>query len=156
MAEPEQLVVEAERQAATATTLDELSAVRTALTGKRSPLVAARKALGNMEPAARKQAGQALNAAKASIDEILSAREAATTVSTIRNARRSRARGRHGSGPRPARKMCRDQEEASSAIAATPGIARRTSDRWAGSRSVSEAGGLTGIVRSRLSPAKTR
>ena len=75
MAEPEQLVVEAERQAAAATTLDELSAVRTAMTGKRSPLVAARKALGDMEPDARKQAGQALNAAKASIDEILSARE---------------------------------------------------------------------------------
>ena len=76
MAEPEQLVVEAERQAAAATTLDELSAVRTAMTGKRSPLVAARKALGDMEPDARKQAGQALNAAKAAIDEILSAREA--------------------------------------------------------------------------------
>ncbi len=76
MAEPEQLVVEAQRQAAAATTPDELSAVRTAMTGKRSPLVAARRALGDLEPDARKQAGQALNAAKASIDEILSAREA--------------------------------------------------------------------------------
>ena len=76
MAEPEQLVVEAERQAGAATTVDELSAVRTAMTGKRSPLVAARKTLGNLEPEARKQAGQALNAAKAAIDEILSAREA--------------------------------------------------------------------------------
>ena len=76
MAEPEQLVVEAERQAAAATTVDELSAVRTAMTGKRSPLVAARKALADLEPDARKQAGQALNAAKTAIDEILSAREA--------------------------------------------------------------------------------
>ena len=76
MAEPEQLVVEAERQAGAAATLDELSAVRTAMTGKRSPLVAARKALGALEPDARKQAGQALNAAKAAIDGILSTREA--------------------------------------------------------------------------------
>ena len=76
MAEPEQLVVEAERQAAAATTVDELSAVRTAMTGKRSPLVAARKALGDLEPDARKEAGQALNAAKTAIDEVLSAREA--------------------------------------------------------------------------------
>jgi phenylalanyl-tRNA synthetase alpha chain len=76
MAEPEQLVVEADRQAAAATTLDELSAVRTAVSGKRSPLVAARKALGDMEPEARRQAGQALNAAKSAIDEILNAREA--------------------------------------------------------------------------------
>ena len=75
MAEPEQLVVEAERQAAAATTLDELSAVRTAVAGKRSPLVAARKSLADLEPEARKQAGQALNAAKAAIDDILSARE---------------------------------------------------------------------------------
>ena len=76
MAEPEQLVVEADRQAAAATTLDELSAVRTAVSGKRSPLVAARKALGDMDPEARRQAGQALNAAKSAIDEILNAREA--------------------------------------------------------------------------------
>lgn len=76
MAEPEQLVVEAERQAAAATTLDELSAVRTAVSGKRSPLVAARKALGDLDPEARREAGQALNAAKTAIDEILSAREA--------------------------------------------------------------------------------
>lgn len=75
MAEPEQLVVEAQRQAAAATTLEELSTVRTAVSGKRSPLVAARKALGDMEPDARKQAGQALNAAKAAIDEILASRE---------------------------------------------------------------------------------
>ncbi len=75
MAEPEQLVVEAQRQAAAATTLEELSTVRTAVSGKRSPLVAARKALGDMAPDARKRAGQALNAAKASIDEILSTRE---------------------------------------------------------------------------------
>ncbi len=75
MAEPEQLVVEAQRQAAAATTLDELSAVRTAVAGKRSPLVAARKALADLEPEARKQAGQALNEAKEAIDDILSARE---------------------------------------------------------------------------------
>ena len=76
MAEPEQLVVEAEREAEAATTLEELSAVRTAVSGKRSPLVAARKALGALEPEARREAGQALNAAKTAIDEILSAREA--------------------------------------------------------------------------------
>ena len=76
MAEPEQLVVEAQQQAATATTVEELSAVRTAVSGKRSPLVAARKALGGLEPEARREAGQALNAAKAAIDEILGAREA--------------------------------------------------------------------------------
>ncbi len=76
MAEPEQLVAEAERLAVAATTLDELSAVRTAVSGKRSPLVAARKALGGLEPEARREAGQALNAAKASIDEILNSREA--------------------------------------------------------------------------------
>ena len=76
MAEPEQLVVEAERQAAAASTPDELSAVRTAMAGKRSPLAAARKALADLEPDARKQAGQALNAARAAIDGILSDREA--------------------------------------------------------------------------------
>ncbi len=76
MAEPELLVVEARRQAAAATTLEELGAVRTAVSGKRSPLVAARKALGGLEPEARREAGQALNAAKSAIDDILSAREA--------------------------------------------------------------------------------
>ena len=76
MAEPEQLVVEAQQQVAAATTVEELSAVRTAVSGKRSPLVAARKALGSLDPEARREAGQALNAAKAAIDEILSAREA--------------------------------------------------------------------------------
>ena len=76
MAEPEQLVVEARRQAAAATTLEELGAVRTTVSGKRSPLVAARKALGGLEPEARREAGQALNAAKSAIDDILSAREA--------------------------------------------------------------------------------
>ena len=76
MAEPEQLVVEAQGRAAAAATLDELSAVRTAVSGKRSPLVAARKALGDLEPEARRTAGQALNAAKTAIDEILSTREA--------------------------------------------------------------------------------
>ncbi|MCY4036804.1 MAG: phenylalanine--tRNA ligase subunit alpha [bacterium] len=76
MAEPEQLVVEAERQAAAAATLDELRAVRVTVSGKRSPLADARKALGGLEPEARRAAGQALNAAMASIDEILTAREA--------------------------------------------------------------------------------
>ncbi|WP_419926826.1 phenylalanine--tRNA ligase subunit alpha [Candidatus Poriferisocius sp.] len=76
MAEPEQLVVEAQRQAVAATTLEELSAVRTAVSGKRSPLVAARKALGALDPEARREAGLALNAAKAAIEEILHAREA--------------------------------------------------------------------------------
>ena len=76
MAEPEQLVVEAQQQAAAATTVEELNAVRTAVSGKRSPLVAARKALGGLEPEARREAGQALNAAKAAIDEILGVREA--------------------------------------------------------------------------------
>ena len=76
MAEPEQLVVEAQRQAAAATTLDELSTVRTAVSGKRSPLVAARKALGGLDPEARREAGQALNAAKSAIDEVLASREA--------------------------------------------------------------------------------
>ncbi|WP_420436137.1 phenylalanine--tRNA ligase subunit alpha [Candidatus Poriferisocius sp.] len=76
MAEPEQLVVEAQRQAAAATTLDELSKVRTTVSGKRSPLVAARKALGGLDPEARREAGQALNAAKSAIDEVLASREA--------------------------------------------------------------------------------
>ena len=75
MAEPEQLVVEAQRQAEAATTLEELSAVRTAVSGKRSPLVAARKELGALDPEARREAGQALNAAKTAIDEILTSRE---------------------------------------------------------------------------------
>ncbi len=75
MAEPEQLVVEAQRQATAATTLEELSTVRTAMSGKRSPLVAARKALGDLDPEARREAGQALNAAKTAIDEILASRE---------------------------------------------------------------------------------
>ena len=75
MAEPEQLVVEAQRQAADATTLEELSTVRTVVSGKRSPLVAARKELGDLDPEARREAGQALNAAKAAIDEILASRE---------------------------------------------------------------------------------
>ncbi len=80
MAEPEQLVVEAQRQAAAATTLEELSAVRTAVSGKRSPLVAARKALGDLDPEARREAGQALNAAKAAVDEILASRETELAV----------------------------------------------------------------------------
>ena len=61
MAEPEQLVVEAQRQAEAATTLEELSAVRTAVSGKRVPLVAARKELGALDPEARREAGQALS-----------------------------------------------------------------------------------------------
>ena len=76
MAEPRELVDEAARGVAGASTLEELSAVRTAVSGKRSPLVEARRALGAMAPEARREAGQALNEAKAAIDALLDAREA--------------------------------------------------------------------------------
>ncbi|WP_420637509.1 hypothetical protein [Candidatus Poriferisocius sp.] len=75
MAEPRELVDEAARGVAGASTLEELSAVRTAVSGKRSPLVEARRALGAMAPEARREAGQALNEAKAAIDALLDARE---------------------------------------------------------------------------------
>ncbi|WP_419920052.1 phenylalanine--tRNA ligase subunit alpha [Candidatus Poriferisocius sp.] len=75
MSEAEQVVAEARQKAMSAATLDELSTVRTAVSGKRSPLAQARKALGTMDPEARRNLGKALNAAQAAIDEILGARE---------------------------------------------------------------------------------
>ncbi len=75
ISEAEQVVAEARQKAMSAATLDELSTVRTAVSGKRSPLAQARKALGTMDPEARRNLGKALNAAQAAIDEILGARE---------------------------------------------------------------------------------
>ncbi|MCY4162970.1 MAG: phenylalanine--tRNA ligase subunit alpha [bacterium] len=72
----DELVAQARQQVAVAITLEELSAARTVMLGKRSGLVAARKALAQMAPQDRRQAGQALNEAKQVIEELFSAREA--------------------------------------------------------------------------------
>ncbi len=79
---PEHLVAVARKQVASADNLEELKTVRVSVSGKRSGLARARRALAEMEPQARRQAGQALNAAKQTIEELLAAREAelATTA----------------------------------------------------------------------------
>jgi len=68
---------EARERVAKATTLDELTAVQGELLGKKSRLTAARQALGGLPPDDRKAAGQALNAARATITAVLDERRVA-------------------------------------------------------------------------------
>ena len=57
-----------------ATSLAELDALDTDLLGKRSPLVAAKAALGGLEPEARREAGRALNDARQVVQDALAER----------------------------------------------------------------------------------
>nr|MDQ3385982.1 phenylalanine--tRNA ligase subunit alpha [Actinomycetota bacterium] len=55
------LLEHAQARIGAATSLADLDALDTDLLGKRSPLVAAKAALGGLEPDARREAGRALN-----------------------------------------------------------------------------------------------
>ncbi|MYG94040.1 MAG: phenylalanine--tRNA ligase subunit alpha [Acidimicrobiia bacterium] len=73
---PEDLLDTVCQQVAAVSSLAELNAVRIKVSGKRSELLKARQALGSLEPEARRQAGKALNAVKAAVEELLATREA--------------------------------------------------------------------------------
>jgi phenylalanyl-tRNA synthetase alpha chain len=56
--------------------LDELAALDTELLGKKGPLARFKSALGGLEPDARREAGQALNAARAAVEQAVAQRRA--------------------------------------------------------------------------------
>ena len=61
---------------ASAGTVDALAEFETRLLGKKSELTGLRKQLGSLDPAARKDAGQALNAVRSSLEEVAAGRRA--------------------------------------------------------------------------------
>jgi phenylalanyl-tRNA synthetase alpha chain len=75
--DPRLLADEGISRLAAATTLDELRAVEGELLGKKSALARFRQSLGTLDPDARRQAGKALNEARAAIGEAAAARRAA-------------------------------------------------------------------------------
>ena len=75
----EQLATEAVAEIETAADLDALEALRSTLLGKKAPISAAKKDLGSLEPDQRKDAGQAINAARQHIDDAFAERHADLT-----------------------------------------------------------------------------
>ena len=59
-----------------ATAVEELDGLRPTLLGKKAPLTEAKKQLGALEPDQRKEAGQALNAARKQVEAAFDARRA--------------------------------------------------------------------------------
>lgn len=72
--EVEALVVAAKAAVAGAGSVDEIREVATAVAGKRSPLAAAHRSLGTLEPDARKELGALLHQARQDIDAMVEAR----------------------------------------------------------------------------------
>jgi phenylalanyl-tRNA synthetase alpha chain len=76
MSSYEQLATDAVAQIEGAGDLDTLEALRPALLGKKAPVSLAKKDLGSLEPDQRKDAGQAINAARQRIESTFTARHA--------------------------------------------------------------------------------
>lgn len=72
--EVEALVAAAEAAVAGAGSVDEIREVATAVAGKRSPLAAAHRSLGTLDPDARKELGALLHQARQDIDAMVEAR----------------------------------------------------------------------------------
>jgi len=76
MSSYEQLATDAVAQINGAGDLDSLEAMRPGLIGKKAPVSLAKKDLGSLEPDQRKDAGQAINAARQEIESAFTARHA--------------------------------------------------------------------------------
>jgi len=76
MSSYEQLAAAAVAEIDGAGDLDTLEALRPSLLGKKAPISLAKKDLGSMEPDQRKQAGQAINAARQNVEAAFAARHA--------------------------------------------------------------------------------
>jgi len=74
MSSYEQLAVDAVAEIEGAGDLDALEALRPTLLGKKAPISLAKKDLGSLEPDQRKEAGQAINAARQTVDAAFLAR----------------------------------------------------------------------------------
>jgi phenylalanyl-tRNA synthetase alpha chain len=72
--EVEALVDEARAAIAGATTTEEIRQVATAVSGKKSPLTEANRALGGLDPEARRELGRHLHDARVTIDEMVTRR----------------------------------------------------------------------------------
>ena len=72
----ETLAGDAVTQIEAAGDLESLESLRSSLLGKKAPLSLAKKDLGALEPEQRKEAGQAINAARQSVEDAFSARHA--------------------------------------------------------------------------------
>ncbi|HXQ75086.1 MAG TPA: phenylalanine--tRNA ligase subunit alpha [Acidimicrobiales bacterium] len=71
-----ELVAEASAQVAGAVSLDALAVVEGELLGRKSPLAARQKTLGALDPDARREAGQELQAVRGQIEALVAARRA--------------------------------------------------------------------------------
>ena len=76
MSSYEQLAADAVAEIDGAGDLDSLEALRPTLLGKKAPISAAKKDLGSLEPDQRKEAGQAINAARQTVEAAFAARHA--------------------------------------------------------------------------------
>jgi len=76
MSSYEQLAADAVAKIDGAGDLDSLEALRPTLLGKKAPISAAKKDLGSLEPDQRKEAGQAINAARQAVEAAFAARHA--------------------------------------------------------------------------------
>ncbi|MBT5756298.1 MAG: phenylalanine--tRNA ligase subunit alpha [Acidimicrobiaceae bacterium] len=76
MSSYEQLAADAVAEIDGAGDLDSLEALRPTLLGKKAPISAAKKDLGSLEPDQRKEAGQAINAARQTVEAAFAAHHA--------------------------------------------------------------------------------
>jgi phenylalanyl-tRNA synthetase alpha chain len=79
----DRLIAAAQAAITTAQTSAELKAARAAHIGERSPLALANRAIGGLDPSERKTAGARLGAARAAVNEALTAREQAISASEL-------------------------------------------------------------------------
>ena len=77
----ERLVAEAAKLVAEAATPEELRGVDSSVLGKSSPLSAAKKQLGSLDPELRRDAGRALNEARQQVERLVESRRAEITAS---------------------------------------------------------------------------
>jgi phenylalanyl-tRNA synthetase alpha chain len=77
------LVKEAEAAVAAAETTEDIRQVTTAVSGKKSPLALAYRALGTLEPEARKELGQLLHSARQTIEGLVERRRMEITLAEM-------------------------------------------------------------------------
>jgi len=83
------LVAEAEAAVTAAATTEDIRQVATAVSGKKSPLALAHRALGTLEPEARKELGQLLHEARLTIEALVERRRAEITTAEMERTMRA-------------------------------------------------------------------
>ena len=82
----ESLVGDARAAIAEASTTEEIRQATTAVSGKKSPLAEAHRALGGLDPEARKELGRRLHEARMTIDELIEHRRAEIELAELQTA----------------------------------------------------------------------